>query len=368
MHAAQHIAGERIARQGFATRPTAGVAAAAALVCGIQAQDPQASRLGVRARCAGATEADVLAAIDNRSVVRSWLMRNTIHLVPAEDVRWLTALLGPMIRRRFQNVRWPALGLTPELLESAAEVTPSVLAGRSLTRSEFAGALAGHGVRIDPSGQASTHALLYLSTIGMVCRGNDRGRSADASANKSVGRGEATFTLLDGWLPACPAGPTGDDALAELARRYFAAFSPATPADFTTWCGLPAGRAVDLIGDELTPVEVGGRAGYRLGEVEPERGLRLLSAFDNYLVGYRDRALIIDAGDRAEVYVGGIIRPTVLSDGYVVGRWSLIRSRESAAIDVSLYTELSKQARTALDAEVTDVGRFIALPTSVRLT
>jgi hypothetical protein len=91
---------ERITRQGLVERPAGDVSAAAALVCGLQAQDGQAARLGVRARSTRLTEQDALDAIEQRRVVRTWLMRNTIHLVAADDVRWLTALLGPMIRRR----------------------------------------------------------------------------------------------------------------------------------------------------------------------------------------------------------------------------------------------------------------------------
>jgi hypothetical protein len=338
------ILAERIARHGFATRPATDVVTATAMVCGIQAQDPQAARLGVRARSTGSTEKDVLAAIERRHVVRTWLMRNTIHLVPADDVRWMTALLGPMIRRRFETVRWPQLALTPALLDRAAAATPEILAGRALTRQQFAVALADRGIQLAEESQASTHALLYLSTIGLVCRGTDQGR-------------DATFVLIDDWIPDAASGPRGDDALAELARRFFAAFSPATPADFTTWSGLPSSKAIALIRDELTAADVHGRAGYRLGEVEPRRGLRMLSGFDNYLVGYKERAALIADDRRAEVYVGGVIRPTILLDGRVVGRGQLDRAK--GIVQVFAFEPLTRQARAAIDAEVADVGAFL---------
>lgn len=349
MPSAHPVLGERFARHGFASRPASDVASAAALVCGIQAQDGPAARLGIRARCAGVTDADVVAAIDDRAVVRTWLMRNTIHLVPAADVRWMTALLGPMIRRRFETVRWPQLGLSPQLLDAAAAAAPDVLAGRALDRHEFAAALCEHGVALPPDPQAATHVLVYLSTIGLTCRGADRGR-------------DATFVLLDDWLPGSPAGPQGDDALAELARRYFAAFSPATAADFTTWSGLPSSRAVSLIRDELTGTDVFGRPGFRRGAAAPERGVRLLAAFDNYLVGYADRPFIAD-DRRAEVYVGGVIRPTVLMDGRVAGRWRVAKGR----VVLIVFEALGKRAQTAVEREVADVERFLAT-SSIRKT
>jgi hypothetical protein len=340
------ILGERIARHGFATRPAADPATAAALVCGIQAQDGPASRLGVRARCAASADQDVLDAIAERRIVRTWLMRNTIHLVPAADARWMTALLGPMIRRRFETVRWPELGLTPSLLEAAAAATPDVLAGRALTRHELAAALVEHGVPVPTGDQAPTHLLVYLSTAGLTCRGIDRGR-------------DATFVLLDEWLPDAPDGPRGDDALAELARRYFAAFSPATAADFTAWSGLPSSRAIGLIRDELSETDVLGRPGYRLGEVEPARCVRLLPAFDNYLVGYAHRSFIDDAR-RGEVYVGGMIRPTVLCDGRLVGRWRLVKG----AVEIAPFEAFSARTKTAIEAEIADITGFLGRPGS----
>lgn len=356
MESAGDVGGERIARHGIATRPCQDVATAAALTAAIQAQDGMASRLGIRARAPGVTEVDVVRAIDQeRSVVRTWLMRATIHLVAAEDLRWMTALLGPMIRRRFGRTRWLEFGMTPGVLARAEELAPQVLAGGPLPRRELGAALVERGVRVDIDGQGATHLAMYLSIIGMVCRGPDLG-------------GQSTFALIEDWLPDASDGPRGDDALAELARRYFRAFSPATPADFTTWAGLPSARAVQLIRDELTPVSIDDRAGYRLCSVEPARGLRLLSAFDNYLIGYRDRSLIIEPDRREDVYVGGIIRPTVLLDGRVIGRWCLSRKPASAAVEVTLYDAPNGPVRDQIEREVHDIGLFLALPTSVAIT
>ena len=346
------VLGQRIARHGFADRPATTVAQAARLTTAVQAQDPQAARLGIRSRAAGLTEADVFRAMDvERSVVRTSLMRATIHLVDAEDAKWLTALIGPAIARKFDK-RWRELGLTPELLSASMDVLPSVLADEPRTRAEVVAALAERRVVIDTTDQAPTHLLLHATTEGLVCRGPDRSR-------------DATFVLLDDWLPDAPAGPRGDDALAELARRFFQAFSPATAADFTTWSGLPSGRAIAQIRDELTPVEVNGRAGFTLGDVAPQRGLRLLSAYDNYLVGYRDRELIIDPARRAEVYIGGVIRPTVLLDGRVIGTWRLARKAVSATVEVTPFDSLTKKVRAAIEAEADDIGRFIDIPTEL---
>jgi hypothetical protein len=349
------VLGERIVRNGIADRPATSPAATAALTCGLQAQDPQAARLGVRARSGRGTEAEVRHALDvSRTVVKSSLMRGTIHLVAAEDVRWLTALTGPVTARKFQK-RWRDLGLPPEVLTRTLAALPAVLAGGPLDRRAIVRGLAEHGVVIDESEQAPIHVLLHATTQGLICRGPDRGR-------------DATFVLLDDWLPDAATGPRGDDALAEIARRYFRAFSPATAADFAMWSGLPATRAVGLIRDELKPVDVQGKAGFALGEVAPRHGLRLLPAFDNYLVGYRDRDLIIARAHLPRVYVGGVIKPTVVLDGRVMGTWRLIRTSLAATVEVTPFDDLTRAAKGAIEAEAADIGRFLELPSTLSLS
>ncbi len=152
-------------------------------------------------------------------------------------------------------------------------------------------------------------------------------------------------------------GPSGDDAHAELARRYFAAFSPATAADLTTWSGLGSSRAVDLIRGELVDVPVHGRPGFRLGPERDGSAVRLLSAWDNFLIGYRDRSGLVPDDRRGEIYVGGIIRPTIVENGVVVGRWRL--DRAARRIEVVPFGRPSRAVLAAVEAEVDDLGRFV---------
>jgi hypothetical protein len=339
---------ERIARQGFVDRPASTVAAAVALTTAVQAQDHPAARLGVRSRATGLSEADVLHAVaETRTVVRTWLMRGTIHLIAARDVRWLAALFAPALARKFAT-RWRQIGLTPSFLDKCADALPDVLRDGPLTRNEIVAALVERGIPFDfADPQAGYHVLMHATSAELVCRGPDRGRTA-------------TFVVVDRWLPDAPAGPRGDDALAELARRYFRAFSPATAADFATWSGLAGARAVELIRDELSPADVHGRPGFRLGEVEPARGVRLLAAYDNYLIGYRERAFISDEA-RPQVYVGGLIRSVVLVDGRVVGLWQIAGEQ----VLVTPFEPLPARVKRAVEYDVDDVARFLGRPLTI---
>jgi hypothetical protein len=341
---------ERMTRQGLAPRSTGTAAEVAATALGLQAQDAAASRLGVRARTSGPDEAAVVRAAEvERSVVRTWLMRATVHLVAAGDVRWLTSLFGPMIERRFANVRWRQLGIDRQLIDKAIPLAQEVLAGRQLTRHQVAEQMAERGIRLAEDPQAATHLLLALSCRGVTCRAGDRGR-------------DSTFALLDDWVPS---GPAPVDPMAELARRYFRAFGPATAADFTAWSGLPSGPAVKAIQDELTEVGIDGRRGWTLGSVEPAKGLRLLPMFDNYLLGYRDRTAMLDPARHASVYVGGIIKASVLCDGRVIGIWRQDRSGSSTTIRVTPFERFAPRHRDELERERADIERFRGRPVGI---
>ncbi len=176
--------------------------------------------------------------------------------------------------------------------------------------------------------------------------------------------------LLDDWVPA--AGPADtDQAGAALARRYLAAYGPATSADFASWSGLPAAPARTAwasIAGERTDVDIpDGTASALTGMVEALAAaarqplpLRLTGGFDTLWLGYADRGLLVDPAHAARVNRGGgMVKPLVVSDGMVVGTWAYRRGRRPHAVEVELFRPLTPSETTAIEAEVADVGRFL---------
>ena len=285
------------------------------LVGGLQAQDAPAAALGVRARLPGVTAGAVEhARFEERSVVRIWCMRGTLHLVPAEDARWLVALLGPIGLARGRRRR-EQMGITSE----AVAAVPAAVADGPRTRHEIAAAVRAAGHRIDDHPQASIHLVMAAAAAGQVIEGAWRER-------------EPTYGLTDDWLG--PAGPLPDreTALTELARRHAHAHPPAGPEDLAAWSGLPmrdARRAFATITPELEEVEVLGRRAWIPPGLEPAPpAVRLLPAFDGILLGHRDRALTVRPEHARDVLPGGgILRPAVLAGGRVEGTWRLARGK-----------------------------------------
>jgi hypothetical protein len=356
----------RMASQGLRDRASTTVAGAARRSGGIQAQAAGPARLAVRARTTGLVAADVDDACATPTVVRSWLMRSTLHMVAAEDLRWLLSLFGPA-NLRLGRRRRDQLALTDDLCERALAAIGSVLAGRrALTRAQLVAELVDHGVVIDPKTQAPAHLLLYAASQGLVCRGPE----ADSD--------EPTYVLVDDWLGPDRRLMHRDEALAELAVRYFAAYGPATVADFAAWSGLPVAdcrRGVDEARPELAQVASGDEVLFTLCDTrlpagsEGEGGTRLLGRFDAYLLGHRSRGLVLDPGYAERVNAGGgMIAPVIVVDGRVVGTWRLDRSRKVARFVLDPFAGPTGLPEDGLDAEVADLARFLGLEDYERTT
>ncbi len=208
---------------------TTDVAGVVASVCALQAQAFDAARHQVRVRSSGLTAGAVDHAFDvERSVVRTWLMRGTLHLCAADDLRWLLDILGPNANRLGERRR-VEVGLDQATCRRGIDVLRKALADGPMARRQIRDRLITSNVLREPVGQSLIHLLFHAATTGVICCGPRVGR-------------DDSFVLLDDWVPQSD-GPRGDAAMAELARRYLRAYGPATAADFAAWSGLPVGAA-----------------------------------------------------------------------------------------------------------------------------
>ncbi|MHB1005388.1 MAG: winged helix DNA-binding domain-containing protein [Chloroflexota bacterium] len=330
----------------------------------LQAQDWPAAALGVRARTVGITAANVERALaEERSIVRAWLMRGTLHLVATEDYRWLLPLFGPVLIPGDRG-RKAELGLDEATLAACVRAIPEILAGQGpAPRSTIVEALGRRGIRLD--GQAGIHAIQRAALEGIVCRGPDRAR-------------KPTFVLTADWMGSLQPLPP-DAALAELAYRYLRAFGPATPEDFAYWSGLPVGMSRQgwgKVAERLVRLETGSGHVWLPGEhadwlEEPppaEPQVRLVPSFDSYLLAYRDRTLAVAAEhDQKFRPGGGLLRPLVLVDGLAAGSWRTEKRRESLLVTVEPFAELPSKVGEDIEREVADIGRFLGVEAELAL-
>jgi hypothetical protein len=346
-------AGAQLLQRPSSARDPADVARA---IGGAQAQDVYAGPLTFRARGRRLTAADVhRARTEERSLLRTWVMRKTIHLIASDDAGWLLPLFEPAIEK-WSRRRLHQLGLSAGGQAKALRAIARALEAEGpVTRSEASERVAAAGVKLDT--QTRLHVSLLAVTSGIACLGPDRGR-------------QSCLVLRRDWLGDLP-GCDREIALAELARRYLRAFGPATDRDFAAWSGLGlrevrAGLAA--IASELAEVRVGEVPMLTLARsrrTPPGTGqVRLLGAFDTFLLGYTNRDFAVPHHHRAALKKGGggWIRPVIVRDGEVIGGWRYARKRGGVEVTIPPEASLSPEVRRAVEREVADIGRFEGVP------
>ncbi len=308
----------RLAAQLLVGPGAAGPLEAVRRLTALQGQDHPGAVTSVALRTAARSRSEVLAAMDAGEIVRSWPMRGTLHLTAAEDLPWMLDLLGARALAGAAKRR-ATLGLTADDVGRAGEAVVAALSGgRRLTRAELLAAIEAAGVAV--TGQRGYHLLWFTAQSGLSCLG-------------PTVEGEQQFVLLSEWVPE-PRRPERDEALGELAGRFFAGHGPATVHDLARWSGLPvrdarAGLAAARGLLESTTVEgiehfLDPATPERLAACDGEaRRALLLPGFDEFVLGYGDRSAVLDPEFATQIVPGnnGMFRPTVVADGRIVGTW-----------------------------------------------
>jgi hypothetical protein len=300
---------ERLVSQHIA-RPLHTAREVVSSLCAMQAQDYLASLWAVGLRTKNGTERDVEHALKEGRIVRTWPMRGTLHLVAAEDVRWMLALCTPRVLRMWKQRAEKAYGLDERIMKKARKLIEKAL-GRehAMTREALYAVLQAGG--IETKSQRGLQIIGQVAQEGLICFGARQGK-------------QQTFVLLDEWVPR-GREIAGDEALAELARRYLGSHGPATAEDFAWWSGLApadAKRAFAMISVRRRRI-----TGASLKETY------LLPAFDEYVIAYRDRTAILDKASMPRIFtINGIFNPTIVVDGRVAGTWKRILKKDSVEV------------------------------------
>ena len=359
MIATENLRLARAVAQGLAgPRPNATAAEILRHIVGAQAQVFSAAALSIRARSRGLGADEIVAAAEGeRSIVRGWVMRGTLHLVAAEDYAWLVALLGPLFDR--PSKRRADLGLDPGRMDQGLDAVKSILGSHGpMTRAEIVEALARKDLVLDPRSQAPAHLLLHCGLNGLICEGPRRGS-------------DVTWVLATDWLGQPPPAP--GDPWAELVRRYLAAYGPAGPQDLAAWSGVSLGvarRAFAAAGPDIEEVatDIGSLWRLKGSRVSPESApdaslaVRLLPEFDTYLFGYRRRDFAFSQTLESHLQRGGgWVHRSVVAEGRGVGAWSLERKGKQGGITVRPFEVIADAERAVLQAEAEDVGRFLGI-------
>jgi hypothetical protein len=346
----QRLINQRLARTSF-KQPHEVVAWLGA----VQAQDYLGALWAVGLRLRKAVEADIEQAIADRAIVRTWPMRGTLHFVAPADVRWMLQLLTPRIVARNAARLLRQYDLDEATFARSKDVFIRALqGGRVLTRDGMYQAL--EAAHIPAANQRGLHIVWRLAQEGLLCFGPRAGK-------------QPTFVLLDEWIPPVP--PLAhDEALAELARRYFTSHGPATVADFTWWSGLNLGEArtgLDLVKAHFKPVVIDDQIYWAapglLGSAATSTAY-VLPAFDEFTVAYRDRSQLTDKTHTGNVKPTSfvLLSQTIVINGKVVGTWKRTLKKDALHLKPNPFIKLTSAEAHTFASAAERYGAFLGLP------
>jgi hypothetical protein len=321
----------------------------------LQAQDYLQAVWALGLRTTSGRLADVEQALEDGKIIRTWPMRGTLHFIPPEDARWMLSLSASRLLAADQR-RMKQLDLNVDIMARCMDLFREVLSGgKRLSRPEMMSVLEGAG--ISTNGQRGYHILWYTAQSGVIYVG--------PTQNK-----QQTFGLLDELVPDARDLPR-DEALAELARRYFSSHGPATVHDFAWWAGITvsdARRGLEAAKSGLVSDTLEGREYWMIEGVSPvaRNDVYLLPGFDEFLLGYKDRSAVLASEHAQNVVPGnnGMFLPMIVAGGEVVGTWK--RAIKKKGVDITLHPFVSADHLSDRVAEAAQAfADFVGLPLSL---
>jgi hypothetical protein len=366
---AAKVLGFRVRRHRLDRRAPAGsLVAVTRELCGVHAQIAASAELALWARVEGLRRDEVREALEEeRSLVKTWAMRGTLHLLASEDLPLYVAVLGP--RWDDPGGAWlRGFGVTKEQYDAILESVPRALGARPQTREQLADKIAAFGgAKLREKFLSGWGALLKPSARrGDLCFGPNRGRNV-------------TFVRPDRWLRLRGGLPRMDqeEARREVVRRFLAAYGPATADDLGRWLGFRVGlkRMLQALEDEVAEVEVAGAQAWLLAadldalkKATAPKSVRLLPAFDPYVVGFRPRGLLVDAADEPRIFrPQAWFSPVVLVAGRAAGIWERERRGSRLEVRIKPFARLSAATRRAIAEEADRLGEFLDTPAELQV-
>lgn len=320
----------------------------------MQAQDYSMSKYAIGIRLKNTTDKIVEAAIDKGKIIRTHVLRPTWHFVAAEDIRWMLDLTAKNLNRSLSSNN-KRLELDEKTFNKANNIIEKLLRdGKHLTRKEIMAVLEKKGIKTDDL--RAGHIMFRAETDLVVCNGIKRDK-------------QFTYALFDERVPSTKKF-TKEEALAELALRYFLSHGPATLQDFTWWSGLSitdAKNGLELIKSKLAS-EKDGETIYWFASnsnaAKPKSSATvLLPAFDEFLISYKSREVSLDQRFASRSYTtNGIFNPIIVHNAKVIGTWKPKQGKE-ILITQNFFDKPSEKQKQLCAKAAKEFGRFMQKPT-----
>ena len=339
-------------------------------LCGLHAQNSLTPYLSLwnRIRCFKSELLDT-ALYKEKSLVKTWCMRGTLHIIQSQDLPiYHNALKRMWFEHHGRYMRPPEW---PSIEQRQRVIYPQIskaLAEGPLTRKQLSSAL-----RQKLGDLAQPYPRLFSGWGGIL---KDTAYSGLTVCGTPCGK-ETCFARTDLWLPRVNLAEIGEEqAKEQLLLRYLEGYGPASLQDFSYWSGLLAGEtraAFEGVLSDLAEIRVKNckRSLFAVKRdlkclektsMSEERSVCLLPKFDPYLLGHKDKTRVMNNEHLKLVYrPAADIAACLLLNGRISGTWIHKKSSEKLAIMVTPFSKLDKSILKQIEHAVKDMGSFFGV-------
>jgi hypothetical protein len=320
----------------------------------LQAQDYNMVKWALGVRLENSTENIINNEIDAGNIIRTHLLRPTWHIVSSDDINWMLELTAPQISS-ILKLREKRLGLTETIIKKCRLIfEKSLRDGNHKTREELIPELLNANIRVDDN--RASHIFLRAEIDGLLCSGRQKG-------------GKPTCAILSEWVPV-KKHIYRDEALKELALRYFSSRGPATIRDFSWWSGLTLTKsrlAMEFNKPNMVSDTIENITYWFIDSPNPEKAvkndLHLLPAYDEFLISYHDRsAQLLSVYNKKAISNNGIFYPTILMEGQITGTWKPGTKDKRIILTINLFNRESAAFEKILSKSISRYSRFYDKP------
>ena len=317
----------------------------------MQAQDYNMAKWAIGIRLPESTEKMIDEAVGSGEIIRTHILRPTWHFVLPGDINWMLELAAPRFKASFKS-RWKAMGLTEVIFKKSNSIIEKVLTkGKHLTREELVSIL--EKAKIPTKEQKIFHIMFRAELEGIICSGSIKDK-------------KQTYALLKERVPE-PKILDREEALANLASRYFTSHGPATLQDFIWWSGLQAkdaNQALEMIKSKFISEKIGTQVywfakSFSLPKTNKE-SVYLLPAYDEFIISYKDRSAAIPIENQKKaISNNGIFRPAILINGKVVGIWKRTIEKDKLIVETQFFQSPDKATKHSIKLAAANYGDFL---------
>jgi hypothetical protein len=330
------------------------------LLGAVQAQDYGGAKWGLAQRMRNATDDDIEKQIAAGTIVRTHILRPTWHFVAAADIHWMLALSAPRVHAA-NAYYYRTLELDSAVFSKSRKILIKTLqGGKQLTRVELGTAMSKAGIPMKDSRRLNA-SMMWAELDGVVCSGARRGK-------------QFTYALLEELVPRTKILER-DEALAELARRYFLTRGPATADDFSWWSGLTKSdsrRAAAAAASDLEHEIIDGRSYWfpTPTRVAKRRTpiVHLLPNYDEYFIGLKDRSAFSTRLGKAriEVRMDALQGHILTINGQIVGGWNRTLRGKDVVVHLKLLQRLTAPETRAVEKAARSFGEFLGIEAKIQ--